>query len=242
MSSKAEELTIDEFARRAGLSVRNVREYQARGLLPPPSVRGRTGYYGEEHLKRLQLIRDLQEEGFSRKAIKRLLDRSSDAPREALGFARTVLTPFAEETPEVLDAAELEERLGGPFEPAIFRKAERAGLVRPLGDGRYEVPSPTLLRAGEQLVALGVPIRHALAVAERINRHSRAIAEAFVRLFVQDVFEPLQREGGPSPEAWAATREAVEQLRPLAAEALLAGFQQSMTRAVERAFAKALER
>ena len=70
------QLTIDELAREAGMTVRNVRAHQSRGLLPPPEIRGRTGYYGTEHVDRLELIKDLQAEGFSLELIKRILDRA----------------------------------------------------------------------------------------------------------------------------------------------------------------------
>ena len=75
MADQAEqELTIDELARRSGVTVRNIRAHQSRGLLPPPVVRARTGYYGPEHLARLELIREMQAEGFNLKAIERLLE------------------------------------------------------------------------------------------------------------------------------------------------------------------------
>ena len=71
-------LTIDELARETGLTVRNVRSHHARGLLPPPEVRGRTGYYGPEHVERLRLIRQLQSEGLKLDGIKRLLGDSGE--------------------------------------------------------------------------------------------------------------------------------------------------------------------
>src|SRR3978361_155636 len=52
------DLTIDELAQRTGMTVRNIRAHQSRGLLPPPEVRGRTGYYGQAHLARVELIRE----------------------------------------------------------------------------------------------------------------------------------------------------------------------------------------
>ena len=67
-------LTIDALAREAGMTVRNIRNHQSRGLLPPPEVVARIGYYGREHLERLKLIREMQAEGFNLEAIKRLLD------------------------------------------------------------------------------------------------------------------------------------------------------------------------
>jgi hypothetical protein len=56
-------LTIDQLAREAGTTVRNVRAYQERGLLPPPDREGRVGVYGEGHLARLRLIASLAERG-----------------------------------------------------------------------------------------------------------------------------------------------------------------------------------
>ena len=233
-------LTIEQLARETGMTVRNIRAHQSRGLLPPPAVRSRTGYYGPEHVARIKLIQEMQADGFNLAAIQSLLEGASGAVEQALGFKRAALEPFGEEEPEFLTLKELDERLGGALDERSLRRAEKLGLVRPLGDGRYEVPSPTLLRAGEELLDLGVPLRHVLAVAEQVTRHSRAIAETFVRLFVQDVVGPIQKRGSRSPEDWAHVREAVERLRPLATEALMAGFQQTMTLAVERSFADAL--
>src|SRR5687767_15689444 len=90
MSQATEELTIDELARRTGMTVRNVRAHQSRGLLPPPAVRGRTGYYGPEHLARIELIRELQAEGFNLEAIRRLLESTNGSSSEVLRFTRAV--------------------------------------------------------------------------------------------------------------------------------------------------------
>jgi DNA-binding transcriptional MerR regulator len=236
-----ERLTIDQLANRTGMTVRNIRAHQSRGLLPPPVVEARTGYYDAEHVARLRLIQEMQAEGFNLKAIERLIEGTSGAVDEALGFKRAALTPFGDEEPEYITADELNARLGGPFEEKIARKAEKLGLIRPFGDGRWEVPSPTLLAAGEELVRQGVPIDHVLAVAERVMRHSSAVADAFVRVFVDDILGPLPQEGGHDPSEWARKRDALERLRPLATDALLAAFNQTMTRAAERRFSKALD-
>src|SRR3954449_1086562 len=72
-------LTIEGLAHETGLSVRNLRSHQARGLLPPPEVRGRIGYYGPEHIERIRLIQELQGEGLKLDGIKRLLEESTGA-------------------------------------------------------------------------------------------------------------------------------------------------------------------
>src|SRR3954464_10574081 len=87
-------LTIDELARRTGMTVRNLRAHQSRGLLPPPEVRGRTGFYGPEHVARVELIRELQAEGFTLGATRRLLEGAQGASGEFLRFARATREPF----------------------------------------------------------------------------------------------------------------------------------------------------
>ena len=231
----ADELTIDELARETGMTVRNIRAHQSRGLLPPPEVRARTGYYGPEHVDRLRLITNMQAEGFNLAAIQRIIEANGGGA-QIIDFGREVLGAFDEE-PELTTADELARRFGGTLDVKAMEKAERLGIVRPLGEDRYEVTSPTLMRAGEELVNLGIPLSHALAVAERIQRNSRPIAEAFIRLFVQDVIGP----GDPTRrtrEEWERLREALERLRPLATEAVRAGFQQTMSAAVDEQVAK----
>jgi DNA-binding transcriptional MerR regulator len=233
----ADELTIDELSRRTGVTVRNIRAHQSRGLLPPPEIRSRTGYYGAEAVARLELIKEMQADGFNLRAIESLI-HSAASSEEALGFKRALTAPFETEEPEMVDRDGLAERFG-VLDPKIVRRAEKAGILVPLGDDRWEVPSPTLLRAGEQLAALGVSVEAALKVMEQLQRSSDAVAEAFVRLFVEDVLKPFERAGRP-PDQWPRVREAIEQLRPMASEALVASFGPRMTQAVERAFGRHL--
>src|SRR5437588_6964613 len=103
-------LTIDELARRTGMTVRNIRAHQSRGLLPPPEIEGRTGYYGPEHVARLDLIAEMQADGFNLTAIKRLLENTAGSESEVLGFKRALLG-WEEEEPEFVTADELGERL-----------------------------------------------------------------------------------------------------------------------------------
>ena len=64
------------------MSVRNIRNHHSRGLLAPPEVRARVGYYNADHVARLRLIQDLQADGFNLAAIERLLS-GSEQPRRA---------------------------------------------------------------------------------------------------------------------------------------------------------------
>jgi DNA-binding transcriptional MerR regulator len=212
--SDVTDLTIDELARRVGMTARNVRAHQSRGLVPPPRIRGRTGYYGPEHLSRLELIRDLQQQGFNLGSIKRLLaNDDSESVGEALDFTRALTAPFGDERPREVEA----------------------------GNGRFEVRSPRLERASEELEELGVPLAVAVEAMEKLRRHAEAVAANFVELFLEQVWRPFEEAGEPAEE-WPRVREALERLRPLAGESLLAVFGIVMTDAVEHAFERELAR
>src|SRR5437764_11368207 len=137
-------LTIDELARHTGMPVRNIRAHQSRGLLPPPEIEGRTGYYGSQHVARLELIAEMQADGFNLAAIKRLLGDASGSDREMLGFKRALMAPWEDEEPEFITAAELSERLqldpDAP-NPKLLERALRTNFLVDLGEGRFEIPS-----------------------------------------------------------------------------------------------------
>jgi DNA-binding transcriptional MerR regulator len=234
-----DELTIDELAQRTGMTVRNIRAHQSRGLLPPPEVRGRTGYYGPDHVARIELIQGLQADGFNLRLIKRLVDTSDRVGEDVLQFARAVRRPFADEQPRRIERAEMTRRWGVD-DPALLQRAIDLGVVRELDDGSLE-ESPRLGRVTAELAALGISAEAALEVGAKLKRHAEEVANTYVELFLDQVWRPFEEAGRPE-ERWPDVVEAIERLRPLAAESLLGFFELAMTEAVENAFGKQLER
>jgi DNA-binding transcriptional MerR regulator len=239
--SKTAEMTIDQLARESGMTARNIRAHQSRGLVPSPVVRGRTGYYGPEHLARIELIQELQAEGFNLEAIRRLLEAGNGSSADFLRFTRAVREPFEDEEPEIVTLADLVRGFGDAGDPSLVRKAVRLGLLRPIGDERFEQLSPRLARAGQELSRLGVSPDETLEVASRLRRHADGVARIFTDLFLEHVWKPFDEAGRP-PERWPEVVEALERLRPLASESLLAIFQLAMTDQVDKAFGHPLER
>src|SRR3954447_9895068 len=234
-------MTIDELARRTGMTVRNIRAHQSRGLVPPPKVRGRTGYYGDEHVSRIELIKELQADGFNLESIRKLLEGAGGSSSEVLNFSRTLRAPFEDEQSEIISTEELAERWGGALDERLMARAEKLGMVRDLGDGKYEVLSPRLQRAGMELAELGVPPDVALDVAAQVRTHARRVARVFIELFMESVWKPFNEAGRPEEE-WPKVRDALERLRPLASEALLAIFQQVMSETVEEVTGREIQR
>jgi DNA-binding transcriptional MerR regulator len=240
MAESKDQLTIDELAQQTGMTVRNIRAHQSRGLLPAPDVQGRIGYYGDRHIARLELIQQLQAGGFNLTAIQRLVERAEETGDNIGDLRNLVLTPFAEEPSEVMSLKELAEQVG-EIDSRMIKQGVDLGFVIPLGDDRYEVLSPTLLRAGISALELGVPVDTLFEVFKKVNDHTRAIAEVFTKMVDTGVVRPQEKAGLP-PESFPKVVEAVEGLRPLATETVMASFRVNMDTAAEEAFGKILQR
>jgi DNA-binding transcriptional MerR regulator len=235
------EMTIRQLAERTGMTVRNIRAHQTRGLLPPPVVRGRTGYYNDEHVARIELTREMQADGLNLEAIRRVFETSDgEAVAEIFDFTRALRLPFEDETPEIYEPAEFAATWGAKeLDPELIRRGEKLGALRTLPDGRIEVISPRLQQAAVELAKLGVSPDAAIATAEKLRRHADGVARTFVDIFVEEIWEPFDRAGRPEKE-WPRIREALERMRPLAAQGLLGVFQIAMAEAAEKASERTL--
>jgi len=233
-------LTVEQLAYETGMSVRNIRNHQSRGLLPPPEVRARVGYYGSAHVARLRLIQEMQAEGFKLSAISRLIgEHGADADR-FVGLRQAVTAPFATEAPEVYSRAELAEKFGVD-DDKLLEKAQKLGLLVDLGEERFEAPSPALIRAAEEVLGMGIELPAALAVIEKLERNAQSSARTFVNLFVDELWKPFDDAGRPE-DGWEELIAAIGRLRPLAFDALNATFRLSLTTEIEKAFGEVLER
>ncbi len=235
------DLTIEQLAAQTGMTVRNIRAHQARGLLDPPEVRLRVGYYGPEHVARLTLIQELQDDGFNLAGIKRLLD-DDQTTAQRLAHFRQALSESAEPS-QTLTVEELGRRFAVSAEdaPAVLARAETLGVLVAAGEGRYEVPSPSLLAVAEQVVVRGVSLNEALTVFKQVELHCDAVSAAFVSLFMREVWEPFEAAGMPAAR-WAEIDETVARLRPVATDALVAIFGQRMSAQIDAAFGERVKR
>jgi DNA-binding transcriptional MerR regulator len=235
------DLTIEQLAAETGMTVRNIRAHQARGLLEPPEVRMRVGYYDAEHVARLKLIQDLQDDGFNLAGIKRLLENDQAAAQRLARF-RQALSETAEAS-ETLTVEELGERFRVSAEqaPQVLARAETLGVLVAAGEGRYRVPSPSLLAVAEQVVERGVSLNEALTVFKQVELHCDAVAGAFASLFMHEVWEPFEAAGMPA-DRWAEIDETIARLRPVATDALVAIFGQRMSAQIDTAFGQRIQR
>jgi DNA-binding transcriptional MerR regulator len=208
---------VDELAARTGVSVDTLRFYQSRGLLPRPEREGRVAWYGDEHVKRLEMIRDLKARGFTLAMIARLLAGELDPGEQALAGALAGPLPgddVAETTP--LDLAGLAERTGMSL--VVLEAAEREGLLVPRGDGDrpYTAADAEAVQAGLALLSAGVPLSELLALARRQDEAMREIAEHAVDLFARYVRDPIRGSAASDEEASAQMVAALHAMLPAA--------------------------
>ncbi|HWE34275.1 MAG TPA: MerR family transcriptional regulator [Solirubrobacteraceae bacterium] len=240
MLAERADLTIDELARLTGMSARNIRAHQSRGLLAPPTLRGRTGYYSAEHVDRVQLIQELQSTGFSLDLIGRLLTMTDDSTEEVRRFTSALRRPFGDERPQVVAQSDLQQRFSSTAREPLERVLE-LGFLRALGDGRFEEVTPQAWRGAEVFAELGVPVEEIVAVAADARGHIDAIAAAFMTLFVEHVWKPFE-VAGRSEEGLERVFEAIERLRPLASATVQSLFQLAMGEAAEKRLRSELAR
>jgi len=174
------ELTVDELARRAGLPVRTIREYQTIGLLPSPERRGRIGIYRTAHLARLELIGRLQDRGYSLAGIRDLVGSWRDGADlgEVLGLEADQLVHLDEPgQPATLDQL---AALLPALVPDRLADLLACGVVDVCGPDRYCVPSPSLLQLTIDAIAVGYEPGKVLALLKTIRDATAVIAGAAV--------------------------------------------------------------
>lgn len=236
------ELRIDDLAQRTGVSSRNIRAYQQRGLLPPPTLRGRTGFYNDEHLRRLELIRDLQQRGFSLAAIRQTLDAWSRGGNidDLLGFHQMLRQGWGSEPRVDLSADEVARLFPEAVSrPELVEVAVRRGLLEPT-DAGFRAPQ-VLIQAGVDLVRAGIPLEEIFELVDAIRANASQIAGRFVDLVARRLIEPIA-EGRAAPEEIHLVIETVLRLRGAALDVVRPFLAQELAAATESALEDFRER
>ncbi|MFE0099192.1 MerR family transcriptional regulator [Streptomyces sp. NPDC059009] len=226
------EYRIEDLAHHSGATVRTIRAYQDRGLLPRPERRGRSNVYGDTHLARLRQIADLLDRGYTLASIKELLE-AWDAGRGlggVLGLVAEVDGPWTDEKADRITRAELDAAFGGSPDDVAVADAVALGVLEPLPgrDDEFLVPSPQELAVAAELHAAGVPLSAISGHLRELRGQVEHIAARFLEFTTEHVFA---RYLGPQPPTDAEATEAaslVRRLRPLAQQTVDAELARAM--------------
>ncbi len=170
-------MTVEEFANRTGMSARNIRALQGRGLLPRPLRLGRRAFYLEQHVNRAEAIKDLQRQGFNLFAISTILG-TGDTDSQAAEMAAVL------------------ERLGAR-DPGLLDTLHHHGIVGWSADGELRVTRPKPLRSALALRQLGVPLPAAIRMVADILDATEPVAGQLVHLVHTGIVENWDRSRGP---------------------------------------------
>lgn len=223
---------IEDLAHASGATVRTIRAYQDRGLLPAPERRGRANVYGDAHLDRLRRIADLLDRGYTLASIKELLE-AWDTGRGlggVLGLVAEVHGPWTDEHAARITRAELDERFGGSPDDAALAEAVELGVLEriPGRDDEFLVPSPQELQVAAELYAAGVPLTAISAHLRELRGQVEHIAARFLEFTTEHVFARYLGHHPPTDADAAEAASLVRRLRPLARQTVDAELARAM--------------
>ena len=231
-SDEGDLLTIDQLAERTGITVRTIRYYAGRGLLPSPRLRGRTGLYGPDHVARLELVSELSALGFTLSAIESHLERLPPSAGAAeLALQRALLTPWMPEEIEEVTPAELDRRAGRALSSEDLDALERLGAITPLADGCVRVHGTGVLGSALAVISSGLPRDVWQRAHELIAKHTAALAEDLMAMFQNEVLQPYRDRGRPADERLRLA-EALSQLKPVTVQGLVTAFGRAVNRTI----------
>ncbi|HPU12338.1 MAG TPA: MerR family transcriptional regulator [Aeromicrobium sp.] len=232
-ASPVVEFTVAELAERAKMTVRNVRAYSTRGLIAPPRLEGRTGYYSNEHLQRLLLIRTLLNRGFTLAAVEEALLNSPDtAPAVALDLINIFESTGNEDTTEVMSWDDLAALSGVAPSHPMFAKMIESGLLEPVDDDRVRLTNAGVIRPGAMAVSLGLSPEHVVEIVPFMHEHLAAISSQFVQHVSADITQPFLDSGLPA-EQWEELFTKINALIPIASQVVLSMFGSTLREAIE---------
>lgn len=235
-------LTIEQLSLKSGVTTRNIRAYQSRGLLPPPTTRGRVGYYDDGHLARLQLISSMQKRGFSLAAIAELLSawEHGRGLREVIGF-ETELTMNWGNKQHLYTLDELRELFDSELPDQKFLDGAVSLGVLEKRDDRYAVDHPEALRMAVEALRAGVPPEVVLEEATEAMKAARRIAERLVNVYMNYIWEPFAQSGMPAERLGEVTAD-LRRLRLLAADMMGGALSDALGSVIEETAGSMLER
>lgn len=228
-------MTVDELAAASGLTVRTTRYYASLGLVPAPLRRGRMAYYDHVHLAHLELVRALQDHGFTLQAIERFIeDLPAEATLEDLALQRAMLTSWSPRPAERLTLRALEKKAGRRLAPADVELLESmAALDR---DGDHYVPMPNF-GVGVELLDIDIPRESMEAASDAIRRNMENLVTELTSILHAQVLEPYRR-GEHAPEDAERLEQTMGRLRRLTLDAVVTGFQRAANAVITRSLTR----
>lgn len=192
------EYRIEELARLAGTTTRNIRVYRDRGLLHPPLRVGRIALFNDTHLTRLRLITSLLDRGYNIAHVHEMLSawEQGKGVGDILGLESAIAGSWATEKPERMSVAEAKRLVDD--DPG-FDRMVGLGVIK-LEDGEAVIVRPKLIEAFNEIRQYGVGTDKLIDLHERIAPLLDQISEMLVQAGVEEVLHRINPGAALPPD------------------------------------------
>jgi DNA-binding transcriptional MerR regulator len=190
------EYRIEELARLAGTTTRNIRVYRDRGLLPPPLRVGRIALFNDTHLTRLRLITSMLDRGYNIAHVREMLSAWEEGKNlgDVLGLETAIVGTWTTEKPETMALADAKRLVD---DPRAFDRLVALQVIRVDGT-RATVTRPKLIEAFNEIRGYGVDFDTLIDLHEQIVPEIDKISDLLVRAGAEHVMDRI-KPGEPLP-------------------------------------------
>jgi DNA-binding transcriptional MerR regulator len=190
------EYRIDDLARLAGTTTRNIRVYRDRGLLPPPLRVGRIALFNDTHLTRLRLITSMLDRGYNIAHVREMLSAWEEGKNlgDVLGLETAIVGTWTTENPESMPLLDAQRLVN---DPPAFERLIALQVIRVDGE-QATVTRPKLIEAFNEIRSYGVELDKLIDLHEQIVPEIDKISDMLVRAGAEHVMDRI-KPGEPLP-------------------------------------------
>jgi len=193
------EYRIDDLARLAGTTTRNIRVYRDRGLLPPPLRVGRIALFNDTHLTRLRLITSMLDRGYNIAHVRGMLSAWEEGKNlgDVLGLETAIVGTWTTEKPETMPLVEARRLVDDPH---AFERLVALQLIR-IDGAQATVTRPKLIEAFNEIRGYGVDFDKLIDLHEQIVPEIDKISDLLVRAGAEHVMDRIKPGQGLPADA-----------------------------------------
>lgn len=190
------EYRIDDLARLAGTTTRNIRVYRDRGLLPPPLRVGRIALFNDTHLTRLRLITSMLDRGYNIAHVREMLSAWEEGKNlgDVLGLETAIVGTWTTEKPETMALADARRLVA---DADAFERLVALQVIR-IDGSQATVTRPKLIEAFNEIRGYGVKFDKLIDLHEQIVPEIDKISDMLVRAGAEHVLDRI-KPGEPLP-------------------------------------------
>jgi DNA-binding transcriptional MerR regulator len=184
------EYRIDDLARLAGTTTRNIRVYRDRGLLPPPLRVGRIALFNDTHLTRLRLITSMLDRGYTIAHVREMLSAWEEGRNlgDVLGLESAIVGTWTTEKPQTMPLVEAERLVN---DARAFERLLALQVIRVDGE-QATITRPKLIEAFNEIRGYGISTDKLIDLHEQILPKIDEISDMLVRAGAEHVMHRIK--------------------------------------------------